>query len=85
MAFGVQLRSGPTRAALAAVEAEWPVIEAELEVVSAECRLARFPGDQLAVRTHRRAVRALLAVLAESLPIPNPNNPLVSGDRPDAA
>jgi len=82
MAFGVQLRSGPTRAALAAVEAEWPVIEAELEVVAAECRLAQHPGDQLAIRAHRRAVRSLLAVLAESIPNPNP---LASGDRPDAA
>jgi len=72
----------PTAADLVAIEAEWPVIEAELELVSTECRLARFPGDQLAVRTHRRAARALLAVLAESLSNPNP---LVSGDRPDAA
>jgi len=64
------------------IEAEWPVIEAELEVVAAECRLAGSPGDQLAIRAHRRAVRSLLAVLAESIPNPNP---LASGDRPDAA
>jgi len=74
------LKNDPRRAELVLIEAEWPVIEAELEVVSAECRLAQHPGDQLAVRAHRRAVRALLAVLAESHP-----NPLAPGDRPGAA
>jgi len=74
----------PSLSDLSAIESEWPVIEAELEVVAAECRLAGSPGDQLAIRAHRRAVRSLLAVLAESIPNPNPN-PSVSGDRPDAA
>jgi len=76
------VRSGPSLRELRVIESEWPVIEAELEVVSAECRLAGSPGDQLAIRAHRRAVRSLLAVLAESIPNPNP---LASGDRPDAA
>jgi hypothetical protein len=57
---------GPTRADLARIEAEWPVIAAELEVTDAQCRLASSPGDVVAVRTNRRAVRRLLAVLAES-------------------
>jgi len=70
----------PTRRELDEIAAERPVIEAELEVTSAECRLAGSPGDQLAIRAHRRAVRSLLAVLAESIP-----NPLASGIRPDAA
>lgn len=52
----------PTRSHLAAIDAEWPVIAAELEVTDAECRLAASPIDVLAVRAHRRAVRRLLAV-----------------------
>ena len=72
--------TGPTRADLARIEAEWPVIAAELEVTDAQCRLASSPGDAVAVRSHRRAVRHLLAVLAESttparpvvVPVPAP-------------
>jgi len=74
----------PSHEDLCAIADEWPVIEAELEVVAAECRLARFPGDQVAVRAHRRAVRAVLALLTGSTAHPNPN-PLAPGDRPDAA
>ena len=48
----------PTSAALDAIEAEWPVIAAELDVLDAEIRLALSP-DVLAVRAHRRAVRTL--------------------------
>jgi len=55
----------PTAAELTAIEAEWPVIAAELEVTDAQCRLAARPGDVVAVRAHRRAVRRLLAVLAQ--------------------
>lgn len=51
----------PTPKDLAGIEAEWPVIAAELAVVDAECRLAASP-DALAVRAHRRAVSALAAV-----------------------
>jgi hypothetical protein len=43
----------PTSSHLAAIETEWPVIAAELEVTDAECRLAASPGDVLAVRAHR--------------------------------
>jgi hypothetical protein len=55
----------PTTTDLIAIEAEWPVIAAELEVTDAQCRLAARPGDVVAVRAHRRAVRQLLAVLAQ--------------------
>src|SRR5688500_6729239 len=45
-----------TRAAdLDAIAGEWPVIEAELALVEAECRLAAAP-EPLAVRAHRRGV-----------------------------
>ena len=46
---------GPTARELAAIEDEWPVIEAELAVVTAECRLAMSP-DVLSLRAHARAV-----------------------------
>lgn len=59
------MATAPTHADLAAIEAEWPVIAAELDVVEAEIRLAKHPGDVLAQRAHRRAVRALLALLAQ--------------------
>lgn len=73
----------PTAAALAAIEGEWPVIAAELELVDVECRLARTPADPLASRAHRRAVRSLLALLAQH----NRTTHHISatGTRPDAA
>jgi len=89
MAIGVQMRRDPSPAEIASLEAEWPVLEAELALVAAECRLAERPTDQLTIRAHRRAVRALLAVLAGSPSDPrdplHPFNPLASGIRPDAA
>lgn len=57
----------PTPAELAAIADEWPVIEAELAVVTAECRLAAWP-DALAVRAHRRAVAALNVVTRRVAP-----------------
>jgi hypothetical protein len=89
----------PTPDDLAAIEAEWPLIAAELDLVSAECRLAHAPTDVLAIRAHRRAVRAVLTALAEQTTRPEPNrdaaplalvpapNPthLVSGTAPVAA
>ena len=54
----------PTPADLAAIEAEWPLIAAELYVVTAECRLATSP-DELATRAHRRAVTHLAALTRE--------------------
>lgn len=53
--------ANPTPAELAAIEAEWPLIAAELDVVTAECRLAAS-GDELAIRAHRRAVARLASV-----------------------
>lgn len=55
----------PTHSDLADIEAEWPLIAAEIAVVDAECRLALAPADVLAIRAHRRAVRAVLAALAQ--------------------
>lgn len=53
--------SEPRPSDLASIATEWPVIEAELAVVDAECRLAASP-DALAVREHRRAVAHLARV-----------------------
>ncbi|MBO0611105.1 DUF6284 family protein [Myceligenerans salitolerans] len=55
----------PSLSALAAIEAEWPVIEAERAVVDAECVLAARPSE-VAVRRHRQAVAALAAVSRKS-------------------
>jgi hypothetical protein len=60
---------GPTSSELAAIADEWPVIEAELAVVMAECRLADSP-DEVAVRAHRRAVAALDSVTRRVAPSP---------------
>lgn len=57
--------SEPSRAALEAIEAEWPSIAAGLEVVELECRLAPVPTHQLMRRANRRATRQLLALLAQ--------------------
>jgi hypothetical protein len=54
----------PTPTELAATEAEWPLIAAELAVVEAECRLA-VSVDVLAVRAHRRAVARLTRIARE--------------------
>ena len=56
----------PTSRELAAIDAEWPLIAAELELVGAECRLARTPNDAVAQRSHRRAVRSLLSLLRDT-------------------
>jgi hypothetical protein len=63
----------PEATDLAAIEAEWPVIAAEIAVVDAECRLAAGPTDVLAIRAHRRAVRAVLTALAEQATRPEPS------------
>ena len=70
----------PTTADLFAIEEEWPLIAAELELVAAECRLASSPVNVLAGRAYRRAVRRLLAVLVAG-PDPVP----ASGITPVAA
>jgi hypothetical protein len=70
----------PTLDDLAEIATEWPVIEAEMAVVAAECRMSASP-DALSVRAHRRAVAALAArVRAHSA-----TSPRTSGARPDAA
>jgi hypothetical protein len=49
----------PTIADLRAIEAEWPVLAAEVELVDAECRAASYPGP-----VSRRAVQRALRRLA---------------------
>jgi hypothetical protein len=58
----------PTRADLAAIEAEWPVIEAELGVLDAEIAALTATGGPgpLDWRRLRRARRRLLATLADT-------------------
>lgn len=53
---------GPTSSDLDAIEAEWPLLAAEVSVVDAECRLLVLPGE-VTVRAHRRAVARLNAVV----------------------
>ena len=55
----------PTESDLEAIEAEWPQIAAEVDLVDAECRLIANPGDVLAKRAHRRALSALLLLLVQ--------------------
>ena len=55
----------PTQGDLAAIEAEWPQIAAERDLVGAECRLLADPADVLAKRAHRRAVSALLLLMVQ--------------------
>ncbi|MEU6135403.1 DUF6284 family protein [Nocardioides sp. NPDC047086] len=57
----------PTPAALAEIEAEWPQIAAEVDLVDAECRLLAEPADVLAKRAHRRAVSALLLLMVQQV------------------
>ncbi|GAA1863812.1 hypothetical protein GCM10009751_22270 [Myceligenerans crystallogenes] len=52
----------PTSSDLEAIEAEWPLLAAELSVVDAECRLLALPCE-VTVRSHRRAVARLNAVV----------------------
>lgn len=56
----------PSDAELAAIEREWPLIEAELAVVDAEIRLLTTPGgpSPLDWRRLRRADRQVLRVAA---------------------
>jgi hypothetical protein len=55
----------PTRRDLAAIEAEWPLIEAEMAALDAQIRalLATESVDELAVRRVRRAGRRVLRVV----------------------
>ncbi|GGK32429.1 hypothetical protein GCM10010124_26510 [Pilimelia terevasa] len=55
---------GPTTAELEEIEAEWPLIAAELEVVDAECAMARTGSPS--ELDHRRLRRARDRVLREA-------------------
>lgn len=70
--------TAPTHDDLAEIETEWPLIAAEIALVEAESRLASFPDDVLAERAHRRAVRALLALIAQQ-------TSTTAGQQPEAA
>ena len=59
------LEREPTLDELAAIEAEWPQIAAECDLLDAECRLLADPADVLAKRAHRRALSALLLLLVQ--------------------
>ncbi len=56
---------GPSANDLIAIEAEWPLLSAELAVVNAECQLLNYPSD-FSVRALRRAHRALAVALAHA-------------------
>lgn len=51
----------PTPEELAAIEAEWPVIAAELELLDVELELLGRPASPLDARRLRRATRRVLA------------------------
>jgi hypothetical protein len=59
----VECTAGPTSADLAAIEVEWPLIDAELAVVDAEIRALSAAGglSPLDWRRLRRAERRVLA------------------------
>ncbi|MGL5823773.1 MAG: DUF6284 family protein [Nocardioides sp.] len=63
MATHRQVPAGPSARELRAIEAEWPVIAAEVAVVEVECRMAAGRWDELIARAHRRAVGKCLVVL----------------------
>lgn len=65
----------PTPRALAAIEAEWPVIAAEIDLVEAECRVISDPADALALCAHRRAINALLRALVRQINQDRPVSP----------
>ena len=60
----VDSTDGPSAADLRAIDAEWPVIAAEVAVTDAEVAFLRAPGDVTAFRL-AKAERALRRVLAE--------------------
>jgi hypothetical protein len=62
MTWDQRVSSEPTAADLAAIEAEWPLIEAELAVVEAEARMLHTGGPApLDWRRLRHAERRVLA------------------------
>ena len=62
----------PTADDLAAIEAEWPLVEAELSVLDAEIRIVSAPGrpSPLDWRRLRRAQRQVIATHARMMAPP---------------
>ena len=60
-------RDEPTGEDLAAIEAESPLLDAEVALVDAECRLLANPADVPARRAHRRAMSALQRLLVQQV------------------
>lgn len=60
--------SGPTAADLAAIDAEWPVIAAELDALDAEIRALTYGSglSEIEVRRARRAARVALRPVSTS-------------------
>jgi hypothetical protein len=54
---------GPSDADLAAIEAEWPVLAAELDLVDAEIDAVRRPSHTARVRVRRAEAGLVLALL----------------------
>ncbi len=78
--FGAYEPVGPTQRELEAIEAEWPLIAAEIALVDAETQAALHPGEltDVAVEDARAAVAtARLALVPDSgspihqLPVPD--------------
>jgi hypothetical protein len=63
---------GPTAADLAAIEAEWPLIEAGLAVIDAQIRVLSAAGGPAPLdwRRLRRAQRRVLAAQLRQAPAP---------------
>ena len=72
MTWNERVPGEPTAADLAAIEAEWPLIEAELAVLDTEIRALSVAGvpSPLDWRRTRRAVRQLLAARLRAVPRP---------------
>ncbi|WP_020518814.1 DUF6284 family protein [Catelliglobosispora koreensis] len=76
--------AGPTFAELAAIELEWPLIAAELDIVDAEIRLltALHGPTELDWRRLRRAERRRLTAICELLDLAAANLTPAAGHAP---
>ncbi|WP_020522394.1 DUF6284 family protein [Catelliglobosispora koreensis] len=76
--------AGPTDVELAAIELEWPLIAAEMDIVDAEIRLLTAPDGltELDWRRLRRAERQRLKVLCELLDLAAASLTPVAGHAP---
>ena len=72
MTWNERVQGEPSAADLAAIEAEWPLIEADLAVLDAEIRVLSAPGGPAPLdwRRTRRAVRRGLAARLRTVPRP---------------